>query len=187
MSEAIFWACEADGGLSFVSVKAWDACEVDRAGLDMFRSGFQCGSHWRAVPPHGSGRREAGDVPRTRLNSGFCLLRPPEERVASRLERFRQRRSALFSLCRGVAFERPMSRTEVGIYIILLFVPVFQLFIQDGLVSTKEGVNTGVLASHVLQGQAGLCISLKKLRSIHKPRPEGAEEVFATLASVALH
>lgn len=57
----------------------------------------------------------------------------------------------------------------MGIYIILLFFPagaaeltglfiwleVFQLFIQDGLVSREGGVNMGVLAAHVLQGQAG--------------------------------
>ncbi|CAL1126086.1 unnamed protein product [Cladocopium goreaui] len=53
-----------------------------------------------------------------------------------------QRRSALFFV------------TETLIYIILLLVPVFQLFIQDGLQARSNAISEGTLGAHIVQEEA---------------------------------
>eukprot|EP00435_Cladocopium_sp_Y103_P048801 s553_g14.t1 len=60
-----------------------------------------------------------------------------------------QRRSALFFV------------TETLIYIILLLVPVFQLFFQDGLQARSNAISEGTLGAHIVQEEALLDKAMK--------------------------
>lgn len=64
-----------------------------------------------------------------------------------------QRRSALFFV------------TETLIYIILLLVPVFQLFIQDGLQARSNAISEGTLGAHIVQEEALLVKAMKSFKS----------------------
>lgn len=64
----------------------------------------------------------------------------------------RQRRSLLFFV------------TETLIYIILLLVPVFQLFLQDGLQERGSAMSEGTLGAHIVQEEALLEKAMKSLK-----------------------
>ncbi|CAK9082861.1 unnamed protein product [Durusdinium trenchii] len=53
--------------------------------------------------------------------------------------------------------------TEMAIYIILFLVPVFQLFVQDGLQGRSTGTDQGTLGAHIVQDEALIYNALKKL------------------------
>lgn len=55
--------------------------------------------------------------------------------------------------------------TETLIYIILLLVPVFQLFIQDGLQARSNAISEGTLGAHIVQEEALLVKAMKSFKS----------------------
>ncbi|CAJ1393193.1 unnamed protein product [Effrenium voratum] len=157
----IFHLHEVDGGLSFVSVQDFHADRVGELCLRIaqeedFEEEQPEATDADEAEAEGAEKKPEEKRPSAeepglaRQTSGSKSPRTPSKRLSLN----GKRPSMTLTSKRRLRTSIIWKMTELVIYIILLFVPVFQLFIVDGLQPRAEGVDAGILGAHLVDDEA---------------------------------
>jgi len=96
------------------------------------------------------------DFNELRIGELCARVSPPDEDDDTKTKTEKQKRAKKRSLKRTQQRSFVFFLTETMIYVILLLVPVYQLFLQDGLPSKNTSLSQGTLAAHIVQDEARL-------------------------------